>query len=111
MLNSQNHTIGVYKGAIAAVHLSLISLSFIPAFLAPLSKSPPTGTANGNSYTKKTYPVRFGSQSNMWGTERVGITPVVDWYQHQEESEVLLQKCDDLYEQFWETEGMLPSKS
>lgn len=111
ILNSPHHTIHVYKAAIAAVHLSLISLSFLPACFTPLSRSTAESTANSNSHQKKPQPVRFGAQTDKWGTERVGVSPVVEWYEHEEESRVLLEKCDDLYQQFSETEGMPLSKS
>lgn len=101
MFNSPYHTIQPYKAAIAAVHLSLISLSFIPAFpLLSSSKS----TANG--FTVKPQPVRFGSETDRWGTERVGITPVKQWEEHAREGDQLLEKCDKLYEAFAASEGM-----
>jgi 3-keto steroid reductase len=100
MFNSPHHTIQPYKAAIAAVHLSLISLSFIPAFALPSSSKP-----TANSFTAKPQPVRFGSETDRWGTERVGITPVEQWEEHAREGDQLLEKCDELYEAFVESEG------
>jgi len=100
MLNSPHHTIHIYTAAISAVHLSLISLSFIPAFL----KSTTNGTAN--SHAKKLQPMRFGSETDRWGNERVGLTPVLEWDVHEQHGKELLQKCDKLYQQCQENEGI-----
>lgn len=94
MLQSPHHTIQAYKAATAAVHLSLISLAFIPAFGASIPKS-----------GKKYQPVRFGSETDMWGTECVGATPVKAWNDHVEEGEQLLENCDKLYQALWAAEG------
>jgi len=53
LLNSPHHTIDIYKAAISAVHLSLISLAFFPTFSSRSSKLTTNGTANGNGYAKK----------------------------------------------------------
>jgi len=109
LLNSPNHTIEVYKAAISVVHLSLISLAFFPAFSSLSSKSTTDGTANGHA--KKPQPGRFGSETDRWGTERVGWTPVVEWEKYEEQGRELLEKCDELYQQFLETEETAHSQS
>lgn len=78
---SPHHPIHVFKAAIAAVHMSLISLSVLPPFTAPAA--PP--------------PVRFGAETDWWGEERVGTTPVKEWDQHVQEGIELLDNCDSLY--------------
>ena len=103
-MNSPHHTIDIYKAAISAVHLSLISLAFFPTFSSRSSKLTTNGTANGNGYAKKTQPVRFGSETDRWGNELVGCTPVIEWEEHEEQGRELLGKCDELYQQFLETE-------
>lgn len=35
----------------------------------------------------------------MWGTERVGVTPVKAWNDHMKEGEQFLEKCEDLYQE------------
>ena len=97
MLNSPHHTIQGYKAAIAVVHLSLISL---PAFGASIPQS-----------GKKYKPVRFGSETDMWGTERVGVTPVKAWNDHMEDGEQLLENCENLYQELWEAEVRKESDS
>jgi 3-keto steroid reductase len=98
MLGSSNHTIQVYKAAFAAVHLSLISLTFFPAFYPRSTKS----TANGNA--SKPQPMRFKSESDRWGTERVGVGPMIGWDEHEEDSKKLVEECEKLYQQFRKTE-------
>ena len=34
----------------------------------------------------------------MWGTERVGVTPVKAWNDHMEDGEQLLENCENLYQ-------------
>lgn len=91
-----------YKAAIAAVHLSLISLSSIPAFALPSSSK---SKSIPNGFTIKPQPVRFGSETDRWGTECVGVTPVKQWEEHAREGDQLLDKFDELYKAFAEGEG------
>ena len=60
---------------------------------------------NGNGYAKKLQPMRFGSETDRWGNERVGLTPVVEWDEHEQDGRELLDKYEKLYLQLWETEG------
>jgi 3-keto steroid reductase len=107
MLGSQNHTIHIYTAALAAVHLSLISLSF----LATPHPWPTGSTANGDGHAKMSQPVRFKSETDRWGTERVGVVPVIGWDDYEEEGRQLLKECDKLYQQFWKTGGTPKSPS
>lgn len=78
MCGSPHHTIEPFKAAIGAVHLSLASLAFIT-----LSRSTP---------------VKFGAETDRWGAERVGLTEVKDWEAQKDEGEVLIKKCDALFQ-------------
>lgn len=49
--------------------------------------------------------MRFGAETDQWGHEHVGLTPVRMWDEHAEEGLHLLEKCDGLYDEFWKTEG------
>lgn len=42
-------------------------------------------------------PVRYGAQTDRWGRERVGTTPVKEWVSHQADAAALVKKCDTLY--------------
>ena len=56
-----------------------------------------------NNNLKK--PVRYGAQTDRWGNERVGTTPVKDWVSYQSESAVLVKKCDTLYSEMKRLNG------
>jgi 3-keto steroid reductase len=56
----------------------------------------PTPANETNSYVLGTHPIRFGSQTGLWGDEHVGLTKVAEWETHKEEGEVLLARCDSL---------------
>lgn len=73
----------MFKAAIAAVHMSLISLAALPAFTAPAA--PP--------------PVRYGAETDWWGEERVGTTPIKAWDEHVQEGVDLLDHCNILYKE------------
>ncbi|KAG6831902.1 hypothetical protein H0H87_003553 [Tephrocybe sp. NHM501043] len=85
-LGSPNHPIDPYKAAIAAVHLSLASLTFITLFD---DKNP-----------NMTRPSKFGAETNRWGDPQVGVADVKDWEHNQAEADVLLGKLDALYQSF-----------
>ena len=86
MFGSPHHTIEPFKAAIAAVHLILVPLTFLPLFM-------------GNN------PVRFGAQTDRWGDERVGVTLVKEWDTHKEEGATLVAQCDGLYKSFKKEEA------
>jgi len=82
LFGSPHHTIEPIKAAIASVHLILVPLALIPLFM--------NNDAN--------QPVRFGAQTDRWGNECVGLTPVKEWDTHKDEGKALIAKCDKLYE-------------
>lgn len=87
-MGSKNHVINAYKAAVAAVHLSLLSIACIPsAFTVP------PGVPR---------PISFGSQVSRWGAEYVGSSEVIEWFEHEHESVFLLDKYDELYDTFAE---------
>ncbi|KAG6916574.1 hypothetical protein DXG01_006345 [Tephrocybe rancida] len=82
-LGSPNHPIDPFKAAIAAVHVSLASLTFVTLFDKDISR-----------------PAKFGAETDRWGHERVGVIRVKDWEQNEAESDVLLGKLEALYQSF-----------
>ena len=78
-LGSTQHAISPIKSAIASVHLALIPLTYLALFS-----------------DKRTPPVRYGAETDRWGTERVGISPVKAWLANEEEGRRLVVKCDEL---------------
>ncbi|EAU80573.1 3-keto sterol reductase [Coprinopsis cinerea okayama7 len=87
-LGSPHHPIQPYKAAIATTHLALVPL----VYLAYLSQ--PTAP-----------PVRYGAETDRWGNERVGISPVRSWLKYQDEGRALVEKCDLLVEKMREEES------
>ncbi|KAJ2921629.1 hypothetical protein H1R20_g15464, partial [Candolleomyces eurysporus] len=79
LLGSTQHPISPIKSAIASVHLALVPLTYLTFFS-----------------DAKTPPVRYGAESDRWGTERVGISPVRAWLANEEEGRRLVAKCDEL---------------
>lgn len=76
---SPHHPIAPFKAAISVVHIILTPLVFL-TFL------------DGHQ------PVRIGAQTDRWGNEQVGLTPVKEWKRFEMEAEYLLAKCNALYE-------------
>ncbi|KAF9042965.1 hypothetical protein BJ165DRAFT_1481981 [Panaeolus papilionaceus] len=81
LLNSPHHPIVPFKSAIVAIHLMLAPLIFLP-------------TIFNNDPDQ---PIRFGAQTNRWGAERVGRTPVRRWTDFQDSAQELVEHCDELY--------------
>lgn len=82
-----HHTIKPYKAAIASVHLILAPLCF---------------------FALSSQPVRYGAETDWWGKERVGLSPVKKWDENCAKGEALLQKCEVLYQSLREREkGMM----
>ncbi|KAF9443628.1 hypothetical protein P691DRAFT_808692 [Macrolepiota fuliginosa MF-IS2] len=82
-LGSVHHTIKPYKAAIASVHLVLAPLYF---------------------FALSSQPVRYGAETDWWGNERVGLSPVRRWDENCAKGEALLRKCDALYQSLREQE-------
>ncbi|PFH50347.1 hypothetical protein AMATHDRAFT_145345 [Amanita thiersii Skay4041] len=96
MCGSPHHPITPLKAAIPAVHLSLAPLLFITLF----NSLPPKPSSKLNADVPPTpLAVRYGAETDRWGHERVGLTPVKEWQRYQPEAEFLLAKCNALYEQ------------
>ncbi|KAK7061314.1 hypothetical protein R3P38DRAFT_3383539 [Favolaschia claudopus] len=111
LLGSRNHPITTANGSIAAVHLALVSLTYITFYTFTPSKPVANGSgkphANGNGSAAKAdtnggpsselNPVRFGAETTRWGRAEVGLTPVDKWKEYRVEGELFLQKCDKLF--------------
>jgi len=89
---SRHHSITPANASIAAVHLALVSLSFITFSALSLSNTASNGPASGAEG-----PVRFGAETDRWGNPEVGLTPVKKWKENEAQGELLLEKCDQLY--------------
>jgi hypothetical protein len=67
----------------------------------PLSSSATDGTTSPATKDFQSFngtPVRFGSETDRLGTERVGFTPVREWDTHANEAAGLVEKCEALYQ-------------
>ncbi|KAK1229655.1 3-keto-steroid reductase [Marasmius sp. AFHP31] len=75
LLGSIYHPISFDKGALAAVWLSIISLSSISTMFV----SAPVTTGNGTTKGTPRPPVKFGSCCSRWGDPLVGLQPIECW--------------------------------
>ncbi|KAJ7067896.1 3-keto sterol reductase [Mycena amicta] len=100
--NTRHHSITGTNAAVAAVHLSLVALSFVTFSTMPRRKpssnGSANGTANGDSRPSKFSPVRFGAESNRWGRAEVGLTPVVGWEENKLHAASLVEQSAALYD-------------
>ncbi|KAF9523466.1 hypothetical protein CPB83DRAFT_910652 [Crepidotus variabilis] len=88
----QHLSIVPFKAAVAAAHLVLAPLAFIPLFLA-------------NDPDRR---VRYGATSDRWGHERVILTPIKEWKTYKDEGRSLVKKCDKLYKELRAAELAAP---
>ncbi|KAJ6627352.1 hypothetical protein B0H10DRAFT_2288447 [Mycena sp. CBHHK59/15] len=95
---SPHHTIITSNAAIAAVHLVLVSISFI-------NFSAKAGLSGSTASPAEPGPVRFGAETDRWGNPRVGITPVKEWKENEAQGELLVERCDGLYKDFSKSKG------
>jgi 3-keto steroid reductase len=87
-----------FNAAIAAVHLAIVSLSFIPTHYFSSDRPQMSDECSTESS-----PVKFGSQTGRWGDGRVGIMKIKEWKKNEAEGANLLRKCEGLYQSFLKT--------
>ncbi|KAI0079726.1 hypothetical protein K474DRAFT_1658817 [Panus rudis PR-1116 ss-1] len=116
---SPHHTITAFNAAVAAVHFCLVALVFVPTRLMTYrhvsSAEPiyydclhsnnlyPTGIQSAEEAREaeesgKPPSLKFGSTTDRMGRTGVGVQTVVDWAQHEEDAEFLMDKCETLYQ-------------
>ncbi|KZW04404.1 hypothetical protein EXIGLDRAFT_635950 [Exidia glandulosa HHB12029] len=78
---SPHHVLSAWNGAVSTVHIALTNLSNVPF--------PKT-------------PVMFGSRCDRLGREYVGVEEVDDWERSQNAGELLVDKCEWMYDNFCE---------
>jgi 3-keto steroid reductase len=108
LLGSKHHPIHAYNAAISVVHVALVSLTVLPSlsnFGVTREKSgqPPEGASNGSTKTNRAgdySPVRYGAETNIFGTEYVGVQPVEGYEEHKEVGRELVARCNRLYNAF-----------
>ncbi|KAK1217650.1 3-keto-steroid reductase [Marasmius sp. AFHP31] len=102
LLGSIYHPISFDKGALAAVWLSIISLSSISTMFVSASANgaATNGHTDPNPKTPPTPrprpPVKFGSCCDRWGNPVIGLQPIECW--DAEEAERLVSRCEETYE-------------
>ncbi|KAJ8592445.1 NAD(P)-binding protein [Rhizopogon salebrosus TDB-379] len=99
-LGSPYHLISAFKAAISAVHLCLVPLSFLPIVNSPKldGLDPATPAEVG---------VRYVSQCDRWGKERVGTMKLTLSKEQEKQSDELVKRCERLFTAFCEAEGRL----
>ncbi|KAK0220301.1 NAD(P)-binding protein [Armillaria fumosa] len=83
---SRNHVIDPFKAAISAVYICLVPLSILSS----------SQVYKGGVYQ----PVRFSAETDRLGRAEVGVHKVKWWPEHQQEAELLVDRCNNLYEEF-----------
>ncbi|KAF7330838.1 hypothetical protein MVEN_02423100 [Mycena venus] len=110
LFGSRHHTITTANASIAAVHLALVSLTYITFYTFSPPKTSANGSAkphtNGVVAVSPPDPVRFGAETTRWGRAEVGLTPVYKWKEHEGEGERLLERCDKIYREFSAKRGV-----
>ncbi|KAJ7895983.1 hypothetical protein B0H14DRAFT_2679893 [Mycena olivaceomarginata] len=106
LFGSRHHPISPANASLAAVHLALVSLTYITFSAVLPSRTGANGSAkiptNGAAASAPSDPVRFGAETTRWGRAEVGITPVYMWKEHEAEGGELLDRCDKLYQELSE---------
>jgi 3-keto steroid reductase len=106
LLGLSCYTITPYKAAVSAVQLSFIPLSVIPSFATFSSMdSGKQNTARTSESSQNSRPLRFCSQSNRWGKDRVGVDLLKGWDDNEDSSRKLLDQCEVLYQSLREAHG------
>ncbi|CAE6396440.1 unnamed protein product [Rhizoctonia solani] len=108
LVGSKHHPIHTYKAAISVVHIALVSLTVLPSLSTfgmtrEKSRQPPEGVSDGDAKTTRAedyLPVRYGAETNIFGTEYVGVQPVEGYEEHQEAGRELVARCNRLYNAF-----------
>ncbi|KAJ7499408.1 3-keto sterol reductase [Mycena latifolia] len=98
LLGSRHHPITPANGAVAAVHLVLVSISYITfsAFLPAKSDA----DATLSEPKPAPVPLRFGAETDRWGNPA-----------NEVEGKVLLGRCEDIYRGLLEKRGTPLSES
>ncbi|KAJ7265887.1 3-keto sterol reductase [Mycena haematopus] len=111
LLGSRHHTISPANASIAAVHLALASLTYITFYNLP-SKTDANGSAKVRiNDVESVGPFRFGAETTRWGHAEVGLTPVFKWKENEDEGELLLKRCDKIFEELLEKRRVLAMDS
>ncbi|KAJ8592428.1 hypothetical protein M405DRAFT_812701, partial [Rhizopogon salebrosus TDB-379] len=97
-LRSPYHLISAFKAAISVVHLCLVPPSFLPT-VSPL------GLDDLDPTTPAEVGVRFVSQCDGRGKERVGTMKLTLSKVQEKQSDELLKHCERLFTAFCEAEG------
>ncbi|KAH8829892.1 3-keto sterol reductase [Flagelloscypha sp. PMI_526] len=117
LLGSQHHPITAYVAAIAAVHLCLAPLAYLVPSSSATSSHSKSSTANGNDVRSNGHssmerpnsepkaalhsaPFRYGACLSLRQQNYVGLTPVIDWEEHQTDAAKLVAKMENIYDKF-----------
>ena len=87
MLGSPNHVISPFNGAIAAVHLSLVSLPLLTAL--PLNIQHPQSS-----------PLKFASQATRASRAYVDAVLVPDWDERWQDGVHAARMCEELFQSY-----------
>ena len=98
----------LFSAAVSALHLALVPLPHVPTTrsrapslpLSPLDVEYPFWHSYYNKCSDRVMALRFGSENDRGGRAFPGFTPVPMWEEHPRAGEVLLERCERLYQAF-----------
>ncbi|VDC06253.1 unnamed protein product [Peniophora sp. CBMAI 1063] len=114
-MGSPHHNISPWNGAISAVHATLASLAFLPAFVRISSTSTSSFTSSPSPIPdaeameslrcpEDIAPAKLHSTTRFWKNS-VEADGIREWKEHSEASIVLTDRCETLYQTFLAAEG------
>lgn len=53
--------------------------------------------ANGQAKPEPVSTLRYGSETDRWGAERIGYSEVKAWKEYAQDADKLLENCEKLY--------------
>ncbi|KAH7916119.1 NAD(P)-binding protein [Hygrophoropsis aurantiaca] len=98
-MGSPYHLITAFKASISAVHLCLVPIIFLPIVTAL------TTSNTKDAATLAEVGVRYVSQSDRLGRERVGMVKLTQSRAEKDQTDQLVKNCEHLLKEFSQAEG------
>ncbi|KAI9449638.1 NAD(P)-binding protein [Lactarius psammicola] len=99
LFGSVHHNISTWNGAAAAVHVCLTPLAFIPIFLAATG-TPVVQGKEEQVGEEGLFPAQLHSVTDRMGHSSVALSPLYALPEFEKEGEILVDRCERLYQSF-----------